>query len=103
MSLQSFPKAGLFLSRQKILCRYKVCRGGVATESFLSRPTDQACARNRALGAHTIGLGIHMSARTSGGAARATEPTAIDMSMIGLTTGVIDLSSSQQCTVLCTV
>ena len=35
VSQQSFPRAGPFLSRQKILCRDRVCRGGVAIESFL--------------------------------------------------------------------
>ena len=36
VSQQIFPKAGLFLSRQKILCCDRVCRGGDATKSFLS-------------------------------------------------------------------
>ena len=33
---QSFLKVGSFLLRQKILCHDRVCKGGVATESFLS-------------------------------------------------------------------
>ena len=36
MSLQSFPQAGLFLSRQKILCRDRVCKGGVAKEFLVA-------------------------------------------------------------------
>ena len=75
VSLQSFPQAGLFLSRKKILCRDRVCRGGVATKSFMSRPTDLPCVRDKAMGARTTGLGTRMNARTSGGAACATKPT----------------------------
>ena len=45
------------------------------TECFLSRPTDQAYACDRALGACTTGLGSRMSERTSGDAVRATELT----------------------------
>ena len=46
-SRQSFPKAGSFLLRYKILCRDRVCWGGVAAESFMSQPTDQVWACER--------------------------------------------------------
>ena len=40
---------------------------------FLSRPIRQACERDRVMGACTTGLGISLSAHTSGSAARAVE------------------------------
>ena len=45
-------------------------------ESFLSRPIDLACVRDKSLGAHTTGLGTRMSTSTSGGATHVIEPTA---------------------------
>ena len=51
VSRQGFPKGGPFLSRHKNLCQNKLSKGGVAIECFLSRPTDQACLPDRALGA----------------------------------------------------
>ena len=82
MSRHSFPKVGPFLSRQKTLYCDRVSKGGVATESFLSQPSNQAYthdralgAHNRALGPHTISLGTCMSTHTSDGVTRATVRT----------------------------
>ena len=86
---------------------------------FMLRPIGQACVRDRILGACTIGLGMRMSARTSGNAACAIELPAHTAHAQQLATSArhvrlglccdrdffvaIDLSSSQQCTLLCTV
>ena len=45
-------------------------------ESFPSQPTNQACVRDRALGTSMTCLDTRTSARSSGGVARTTEPTA---------------------------
>ena len=49
-----------------------VLRQGV----FLSRPTGQACVRDRVLGARMTDMDTLVNVRTSGGAARVTQPPA---------------------------
>ena len=61
---------GLLVSRQSF--PRVVLRHGV----FMSRPKEQDCVRDGVLGARTMDLGMHMSARTNDSVAHTTEPLA---------------------------